>query len=74
MALLDSRGVKDAIEIFLGLADVFADDAGKIDFVEVETELGRDHSRSHRFAGARSPGEENFETQAGGNALVKSPL
>ena len=72
--MLAFRGAKDAIEIFLGLADVLADDAGEIDFVEVEAQLAGDHSRGHRFAGSRSAGKENFETQAGGNAFVESPL
>ena len=67
-------GAKDAIEIFLRLANVFADQTGEIDLIEVEPEFASDDTGGHRFAGARSAGKKHFEPHAGGDSLLKSPF
>src|SRR6185295_2245892 len=65
--------VEDPAEVLLGLADPLADHRREIDLVELEAELGRDHRRRERLAGARRAGEQQAQALAAGQLAIEAP-
>jgi hypothetical protein len=55
--------VEDAAEVLLRLAEAFADDLARVDAVEAESELVREHLRRHRLAQATGAGEEHVNAR-----------
>src|SRR5439155_14002746 len=66
-------GVKNAPEVLLGLADVLADDAGEIDAIEIEVEVGRDDLRGHRLSGAARAREQRGDAPTTAELRAEAP-
>ena len=60
-------------EIFFCFADVFADDLGDVDFVQLHVELLGNDLRTHGFSGAGRSGKQNGKAAAIADFLFKSP-
>ena len=70
---VDPAGLgEDPLEVLLGLADVLVDDRGEVDRVQVQAELGGDHLRRHRLAGAGVTGEQRGDAAPAAAARAAS--
>src|SRR6266566_298350 len=58
------RGIEEAAQVFLGLADVFAYDRREVDAIEVEAQGVGDDFGCHRLAGATLTCKEGVDAQA----------
>ena len=67
-------GVEDAVEVLLGLPDVLGDDRGEVDAEELEAELGGEHLRGHRLAGAGLAREQDLQALGARDGLLVAPV
>src|SRR5262249_46186643 len=68
------RRSENAFEVLLSLPDVFANDGGQVDLVEIQFQLTRDDLDRHRLARPRRAGEERADPFAKGQLPVQPPL
>ena len=66
-------GREDAAQVALGLADIFADDAGEIDAIEIEPQVAREHLGRHGLAGAARAGEQRADAAAAVELGAEAP-
>ena len=68
------RGIEEAAQVFLGLADVFADHRREVDAIEVEAQVVGDHLGCHGLAGAALARKEGVDAQAAVHLVGKPPF
>ena len=66
-------GVENALEILLGLADIFADHRGEIDAKQIALQLAGNDFCCHRLADAARPGEQRRHAEAAVALRRQSP-
>src|SRR5262249_18355232 len=66
-------GIEQSAQVFFGFPDIFADDRGEIDAVEIEAKVISEHLGGHRLAGATLPGKERADAETSAHLFAKSP-
>src|SRR5690606_28545186 len=68
------RLAKDSLQILLRLPNVLTDQAGKVNLIEVQSQVACDHLSGHGLAGAGWAGEQHRYRRAGCQLLPQPPF